>query len=215
MNRLLRLVSIPVVICSLSACGVIGAPGRVLSSTVNAMKAARAKKKEAALLAAAKDAPKEIEAKATKDATGSQETKEPVSTVVVGEVSYVDAESGFILIRQTVGQRVAPSTALISKSTDGTITSKLISSSATKGSFVAADILSGNPERGNAVLADPDPNTKGQGATNPIATPGGPAAGAPNDSWQAPKLEPILPPLNDLRPPSGDVEAPPLPTLPQ
>jgi hypothetical protein len=215
MNRLLRLAYIPVLICSLSACGVIGAPGRILSSTVNAMKAASAKKKEAALLAASKDAPKETEANATKETTGLKETKETVSTVVVGEVSYVDAESGFILIRQTVGQRVAPSTALISKGTDGSITSKLMSSSATKGSFVAADILSGSPERGNAVLADPDTKTKGQGTAKPIGTQGDPAAGSPNDSWQAPKLEPILPPLNDLRPPSGDVEAPPLPTLPQ
>jgi hypothetical protein len=201
MKLSLRLVCLPVIFCSLPSCGLLTAPAKILGSTLNSLKLANAKKKDEALQVAAQDAPKE--------------TKTPLNSNAVGEVSYVDAESGFILIRQASGQRIVPSTALLSKSSSGSITAKLMSSTATKGSFVAADILSGTPERGNPIHLDPDAKTKAQDAAKPMLTPVDPSAEGSTGPRQAPKLEPILPPLTDLRPPSGEVDAPALPVLPQ
>jgi hypothetical protein len=143
----------------------------------------------------------------------AKDNLEHLAATAVGEVSYVDAESGFILIRQATGRRIVPSTALLSKNPTGSITAKLLSSPANKGSFVAADILSGNPERGNPVLLDPDakPKTEPKSVLTPIPTANSDPEATPR---QAPKIESILPPLDALRPPSGGSEMP-LPNLPE
>jgi hypothetical protein len=200
MKFCLRFLLLPFVAGSLSSCNTImGLPSRVIGSVLSTVKLADNKKKDAAL--------ENVAAADAKDAKSVPEG-------AVGEVSYVDTESGFILIRQAAGRRIVPSTPLLSKNPTGTITAKLLSSPANKGSFVAADIVSGAPERGNPVHFDPDAKTKveSQPVLTPAADPATPDAGAlPN----RPKLEPLLPPLDDLRPPSGSETPPQLPALPQ
>ena len=202
MNSTLRLLCLPLVASSLTSCGLLSIPTQILGTAMNTLQLADAKKKDKAL--------QEV---ATTD--GKDKPAATASEGTLGEVSYVDTESGFILIRQAPGRRIVASTPLLSKNPTGSITAKLLSSPATKGSFVAADIVSGAPERGNPVMMDPDAKTKAPAKPTiappaDVTTPTGPAA-----AGQRPKLEPILPPLGELKPPSGDLEAPPLPSLPQ
>ena len=149
---------------------------------------------------------------------GEEKAKPPV-TKAVGEVSYVDEESGFILIRQLPGQKIVPSTPLLSRGRAG-VTSKLTSNPAAKGSFLVADIVSGQPQKGDAVFTDVDTKAAVAPPLMPIppsatTPPGGttenPAAAGPVPNRVPPKLDPILPPLDPLQPPSGEAEVPQLP----
>ena len=192
-----QLASVPGQILSLPGT-LLGAPGLLLGKNSD--------KKKAALETLAK-----AEAKQTADRMGA---------TAVGEVSYVDEESGFILIKRSSARVIPPSTPLLSKTVTGSITARLTASPAAKGSFLVADIVSGTPERGNPILVDPD--TKNAKDTTPQIIPmadspaqaANPAAPTgPNQSARvAPKLDPILPPLEPLNEP---VEAPELPKLDQ
>lgn len=205
MNSTLRLLCLPLVASCLTSCGLLSIPTQILGTALNTVHLADAKKKD-------KDKDNALEV-ATTD--GKDKPAATASEGTLGEVSYVDTESGFILIRQAPGRRIVASTPLLSKNPTGSITAKLLSSPATKGSFVAADIVSGAPERGNPVMMDPDAKTKAP-AKPTIAPPADATTPAgPGPAGQRPKLEPILPPLGELKPPSGDLEAPPLPSLPQ
>jgi hypothetical protein len=202
MKFCIRFLLLPFLAGSLTSCNTLmSLPSSIIGSVLNTVKLTDNKKQDKALQnLAATDA----------------KTAKPVPEGAVGEVSYVDAESGFILIRQAAGRRIVPSTALLSKNPTGSITAKLLSSPATKGSFIAADILSGAPERGNPVHFDPDAKTKVE--SNLVITPAAdPAAPDSTTPPARPKLEPLLPPLEDLRPPSGEGEVTPpkLPALPQ
>lgn len=153
--------------------------------------------------------------------TGSQSA---LADKNVGEVSYVDEESKFILIRQAPSQKVPPNTPLVARNAAGQVTASLMASPASKGSFMAADIISGNPERGNFVLVSVDANPKPEAPPKTQSQSTAQSGPTPktNNSYRAPKLEPILPPLEPLAPPTspseplppaGDIEAPPLPKL--
>jgi hypothetical protein len=179
---------------------------------MNALKMSDAKKKKEAL---DKEADAKPDDKAADKVEKKTEAVAAVSTEVLGEVSYVDSEAGFILIRQSIGKHIAPSTALLSKNPTGTITAKLMASNANKGSFIAADIVSGAPEKGNPIQQDGDvkPKTEIKPATptlptNDLAPPTAPPVGP------RPKLDTMLPPLTELAPPSDNLEAPELPKLP-
>lgn len=144
-----------------------------------------------------------------------KQTAERLGATAVGEVSYVDEESGFILIKQTTGKKILPSTRLLARTPTGTITARLTASLAAKGSFLAADIVSGKPERGNPILVDPDAKPAKEQETTPhIPSVGEKDAAQPvtDHARVAPKLEPILPPLEDFR---DSPEAPALPSLEQ
>jgi hypothetical protein len=192
-----QLASVPGQILNIPG-ALLSAPGRLLGKNDD--------KKKEALETLAK-----AEAKQTADRMGA---------AAVGEVSYVDEESGFILIKRSSARVIPPSTPLLSKTLTGSITARLTASPAAKGSFLAADIVSGTPERGNPILLDPEAKTAVETipqippmADSPAQTanPTAPAAGhaAPR---VAPKLEPILPPLEPLNEP---VEVPELPKLDQ
>lgn len=159
----------------------------------------------------------------------SQSPQTPPANQNVGEVSYVDEESKFILIRQAPTQKVPPNTALVTKNAAGKVTANLVASPAAKGTFMAADIISGNPARGNFVLVSVDDKTKPEVQLKPASQPSPKTASTqpspsptPDRPYRAPKLAPPLPPLEPLSPPSsdpesvppaGDLEAPPLPKL--
>jgi hypothetical protein len=66
----------------------------------------------------------------------------------VGEVSYVDDASGYVLIRARAGLALADGTELECRGSDG----KLRVTPERKNAFVAADIISGVPEKGDAVV---------------------------------------------------------------
>ncbi len=175
---------------SLSSCNsVMGIPSRIIGTVLSTVHLADAKKKDALKNATARE-PQAAVASAA-------------NTAAVGEVSYVDAESGFVLIRQWPAQHILASTPLLAKTTTGSITAKLLTSPANKGSFVAADIVSGAPERGNPVHLDAEAKAKGE--TKVLSTP----------TTSSKPADPVLPPMQDLRPPSGNLAAPELPTLPQ
>ena len=192
-----QLASVPGRVLSIPG-ALLNAPGKLLGKNDD--------KKKAALESLAK-----AEAKQTADRMGS---------AAVGEVSYVDEESGFILIKRSSTRVIPPSTPLLAKTLTGSITARLTASPAAKGSFLAADIVSGTPERGNPILIDPDAKaTKDTTSQIPpmanspaqTANPTAPA-GTNEPARVAPKLEPILPPLEPL---SEPVEAPELPKLDQ
>lgn len=154
----------------------------------------------------------------------AEEKNKPAISQAIGEVSYVDEESGFILIRQLVGRKIAPNTPLFSRGR-ASVTAKLMSNPAAKGSFVVADIISGQPQKGDAVMTDVEgANAKlaaappvmpiPAGQTAPAGT-AGEASGTNTPETGAsrlpPRLDPILPPLEPLLPPSGVPENVPLP----
>jgi predicted small lipoprotein YifL len=203
MKRILRTTTLLIAVTSLTGCGqILSLPGRILNIPGKLLG-----KNE-------KDKEKALEQQVAKN-----DAKTPASTESLGEVSYVDEESGFILIRQSTGRKIPASTPLLAKNPTGTITARLLASPAAKGSFIAADIVSGTPERGNPILMDADAAAKSgeQSALVASATKAadGKEAAATAPARQAPKLETLLPPLEPLAPPSGDIEAPPLPSLEQ
>lgn len=209
MKQILRTTSLLIAVTSLTGCGqILSLPGRILNIPGKLLG-----KNE-------QDKQKALEQQIAKNDTKSPT---PASTESLGEVSYVDEESGFILIRQSTGRKIPASTPLLAKNPTGTITARLLASPAAKGSFIAADIVSGIPERGNPILMDAEAAAK-SGETSALvsaATKSAESKDAPTNSAanaparQAPKLETLLPPLEPLSPPSGDIEAPPLPTLEQ
>lgn len=192
-----QLASVPGRVLSLPG-ALLNVPGKLLGKN-------DAKKKQA------------LEALAKADA---KETADRMGAAAVGEVSYVDEESGFILIKRNNARVIPPSTPLLAKTLTGTITARLTASPAARGSFLAADIVSGTPERGNPILVDPaaKPTKDAPPQITPMAgSPAEPAsaavpAGTHAPARVAPKLEPILPPLEPLNEP---VEAPELPKLDQ
>jgi len=192
MKPLLRIIALMLILPALTNCAqILSIPGRILSIPGRFL--GKNEKTQEALEQLAK-----TDSKDNGNSLKSGQT--------LGEVSYVDEESGFILIRQSAGQKIPPSTPLLANNLTGSITARLMASPAAKGSFVAADIVSGTPEKGNPVRLDREAKSTEQGASN---------AAAPTTKRQPPMLEPILPPLDPLSPPSGDIEAPPLPTLNQ
>ena len=203
MKRILRTTTLLIAVTSLTGCGqILSLPGRILNIPGKLLG-----KNE-------QDKQKALEQQVAKN-----DTKTPASTESLGEVSYVDEESGFILIRQSAGRKIPASTPLLAKNPTGTITARLLASPAAKGSFIAADIVSGTPERGNPILMVAEAAAKSgeQSALVASATKAaeGKEAAANSPARQAPKLETLLPPLEPLSPPSGDIEAPPLPSLEQ
>lgn len=142
--------------------------------------------------------------------------KERLGEQAVGEISYVDEESGFVLVKQLVGKTIAPSTPLVAKGPGGE--SRLLASPAAKGSFVAADIVKGNPRKGDAVSinpqAPPKPAPAEAASAKPAASTETPATGtaaAEAAEHKPPKIEPLLPPLEPLTSPADEPELPSLP----
>ena len=143
--------------------------------------------------------------------TEEKQTAKRIGESAVGEVSYVDEDSGFILIKQVSGKKILPSTPLLARTPTGTITARLTASPASKGSFLVADIVSGTPERGNPILVDSEAKASKPTELPPhIPAASGTAAAVPERI--VPKLEPLLPPMDANGEP---VEAPPLPDLQQ
>lgn len=184
---------------------VLSIPGALLSAPGRLLGKNDTKKKEA------------LEALAKADA---KQTADRMGATAVGEVSYVDEESGFILIKRSSARVIPPSTPLLAKTFTGSITARLTASPAAKGSFLAADIVSGTPERGNPILVDPEakptkdiiPQIPPMADSPALSAHPTARAGTNAPSRVAPKLEPILPPMEPLNEP---VEAPELPKLDQ
>jgi len=137
--------------------------------------------------------------------------KERLGEEAVGEISYVDEESGFVLVRQLVGKKINPNTPLVASGPGGT--SQLLASPAAKSSFVAADIVKGSPRKGDAVSVNAA--AQAQADATKTAAPAGNASAPPASAGTAAtkpaKLDPLLPPLEPLTAPADEPE---LPTLP-
>ncbi len=147
----------------------------------------------------------------------ADQTAARLGAEAVGEISYVDDESGFVLIRQLVGKRIAPNTPLLAKGADGRLT-QLRSSPAAKASFIAADIVKGRPEKGDSVLPDVIKKEDAMATASAEAAPtmktevtDAPPAETPTKRH----LDPLLPPLDPLQPPSDDTSSPAPPLEPE
>ena len=112
MKRILRTTTLLIAVTSLTGCGqILSLPGRILNIPGKLLG-----KNE-------QDKQKALEQQVAKN-----DTKTPASTESLGEVSYVDEESGFILIRQSAGRKIPASTPLLAKNPTGTITARLLAS---------------------------------------------------------------------------------------
>ena len=106
---------------------------------------------------------------ASKEATGRLGEK------AVGEVAYVDGDSGYVLVRARAGLALADGTTLECR---GGSSAKLKITPERKNLFVAADILSGEPKKGDSVVVvagDAKPKMKLVPIAAPQGLPGGTA----------------------------------------
>jgi hypothetical protein len=91
-------------LCLLPGCQqLMGVPGQVLKMPGQVLNM---------LPLVSKNEKKQKEAMDQLVAANAKEAKDRLGAAAVGEVSYVDAESGFILIRQLSGQKIPASTPL-------------------------------------------------------------------------------------------------------
>ncbi len=140
--------------------------------------------------------------------------EEASKPVVIGMIDMVNPEQRFVLIRMATTLAIPPGTELSTTTQKGEAV-KLKVSPEHKGSFLTADILSGNPERQNVVLYQPpgpQPATPGSPAL-PGAAPLPPPNSAPaalNELNQA--LMPI--PLQPSTPQPSFSSPSPLPVPP-
>jgi hypothetical protein len=118
--------------------------------------------------------------------------------VAVGIIEFVNPEQKFVLIKMQSRMPMPPGHKLTALDATGAL-SELVVSPERKGTHLTADIVSGNPRRGNLIIHQPALNR--------------PAGSAPN-----PSTAPLIPPGNASPSPSGsdvewrDGQPPPLPT---
>jgi hypothetical protein len=114
----------------------------------------------------------------------------------IGSISLIHPDYGFALIQTRKGFSLPDGTELKSYSPAGASTGKLKSTPARQGSFITADIASGNPKKGDLVMHDPGDSLK----------PNLPKPTAPASSSSAP------PPVPTSHDPNADL---PLPEYPK
>jgi hypothetical protein len=109
-----------------------------------------------------------------------EDAEQPKTTApsIVGRIASVSKAGQFVLI-QKYGPGFLPANALYqSRGSDGR-TSSLRPSGERVRDFFAADLLSGNPQKGDAVLAYPMPKTEKDTDEIPPETPNGPPSNRP------------------------------------
>ncbi len=74
--------------------------------------------------------------------------------IPVGSVLSVHPEGGFALIKSSRSNSIEPGTSISTFDSTGGQTSSLQVSNARKGPFLTADIISGNPTRGDQAVMD-------------------------------------------------------------
>jgi hypothetical protein len=80
------------------------------------------------------------------------EASQRLGTLAVGEVEKVSADDGFALVKLRTGTTIAANTELATrKGPSGKVSGLLRITPERRGSFVAADIVSGTPEAGDSV----------------------------------------------------------------
>ena len=136
----------------------------------------------------------------------SQEANTRLGEKSVGEVAYVDSDSGYVLVRARAGLALADGTTLECR---GGSSAKLKVTPERKNLFVAADILSGEPKKGDpvVVIAGTD---KPKPKLIPISAPPGlPGGTAPQGAvtLDPAAIKPELLPQSTLGPP-GDFVPP-------
>ena len=142
--------------------------------------------------------------------TSSEEAAARLGAKAVGEVAYVDDAEQFVLIRALTGINLPPQAALEARR-DGKRTALLRATPEKKNSFLAADLLEGNPQTGDGVFpstAKPKPVKQLPPPVPPplpLATPINPTtkpstSAAPFPPAVPGNTIPELPPANDLDP---------------
>ncbi len=136
----------------------------------------------------------------------SSEVDSRLGEKAVGEVAYVDGDSGYVLVRARAGLILPDGTNLECQGGSG---AKLKVTPERKQSFVAADIISGEPKKGDSVvLGAADGKTRA--TLVPIAAPPGlPGGTAPQSAvmLDASAIKPELLPQSTLGMP-GELNAP-------
>lgn len=94
----------------------------------------------------------------TLDKDGESETEQVSQQsgikIPVGMIHMVDPEGRFVLVRSSRTFQVESGTRMTSYAGDGSVTGIFEVSAARKGAFLTADILQGNPTKGDQVLMD-------------------------------------------------------------
>ena len=150
--------------------------------------------------------------------TSTAEARGRLGEKAAGEIAYADAAGGFVLIRALTGVTIPPGTELECLR-DGSVAAKVTTTPEKKGHYVAADVVSGSPAAGDAVVPvggvlPPPPVPVASADGNQPATPG--AAPQPVGSSAANPLvvDPDTIRPEDLPDTIGNIMAPELPQEP-
>ena len=126
--------------------------------------------------------------------TSSEEAAARLGAKAVGEVAYVDDAEQFVLIRALTGVNLKPEAALETRR-NGQRTALLRATPEKKNNFLAADLLEGTPQTGDAVF----PSTAKPSPVKPLPPP----------------VPPPLPPATPSATPSPDLPASADPVIPE
>lgn len=126
--------------------------------------------------------------------TSSEEAAARLGAKAVGEVAYVDDAEQFVLIRALNGVQLPPQAPLETRR-NGQRTALLRATPEKKNNFLAADLLEGTPQTGDAVF----PSTAKPSPVKPLPPP----------------VPPPLPPAAPSAPPSPDLPETPDPIIPE
>ncbi len=108
---------------------------------------------------------------AKKDSPGQQQpapsaaAQRPPQQIPIGSVHHVSTTGSFVLVKSRQAGSIEPGTSLITYSPSGQISGTLAATTATKRSFLSAELVTGNPGIGDRVVADLA--SGGQGGTSP------------------------------------------------
>ena len=141
--------------------------------------------------------------------TSSEEATARLGAKAVGEIAYVDDAERFVLIRALTGLHLPPEAGLETRR-DGKRTALLRATPEKKNSFLAADLLEGTPQSGDAVFPSTAKPKPGKPLPPPVPPPlpvvppstpphavSTPATNAPESLGHS---LPELPPVSDLDP---------------
>jgi hypothetical protein len=129
------------------------------------------------------------------------EAKAPEGPTVIGSIELVNPEARFVVVHLLANVPIAPGTELFTMGASGR-TAKLKVTPERKTVFITADVTSGEPQKGDAVLRGP---ATAAPAATPAATPAGPSSATnPNSLPVAPGAIPATAPIDPLPLPTQD-----------
>lgn len=154
-------------------------------------------------------------ASTSKDKDSKDDSEKPKNDpIAVGIIEFVNPDQKFVLIKMQSRQPMPIGQALTALDATGALTQLTISPER-KGTYITADIKSGNPRPGNLVIFQPDPAAPPP-IPAPTVNPSLPSATNPGEvEWRDGQPPPILAPDTQSLPlPPLNTPSTPIPTIP-